>query len=544
MRLAILPVVLFIFSLNAFTQNPTVPPEKPKLIIGIVVSEMRYDYITRYWDKFCDGGFKRLVSGGTYCKNTHHDYLISEPGEGFATIATGAYPDVHGIVSDYWYDRLRDKIIYCVADDKVSTTGGAYEQGKFSPSMLLTSTLSDQARVAGQFKQKVISVSMDPRAAVISGGHTANAAYWFDTEKGNWISSSYYLDSLPDWVNVFNSKAFADLYLQRLWDPLLPVSSYTESLADDNKYETGFSGQIVFPYDLNKMSLTRKNERNFDILRSTPYGNTLTKDFAISAIVNESLGQDDYPDWLQIGFSATGYLGNRFSSGSVEIEDAYLRLDKDLEHFFNFIDEQVGMKNVLIYLTADNAMADDPAFLQDQGLPVGYFNYNNAMSLLGTYLNLIYGKGDWIKFYYAQQIYLNRDLIENSKIPLADFQEVVASFVIQFEGVSNTLTSTNLLTNNYTRGFFEKIQKSYSQKRSGDILLHLSPGWTEKGIEKQYASFFRYDTHVPLLWYGWRIGRSSIYRPVSVADIMPTIAVFLDIPRSGSMEGNLINELF
>jgi hypothetical protein len=544
MRLLISLSLLLISCINIFSQNPSVPSEKPKLIIGIVVSEMRYDYLGRYWDKLSEGGFKRLINGGTFCKNAHHDYLISEPGEGFATIATGAYPEVHGIVSDYWYDRLRDKIIFCVSDENASTTGGAYEQGKYSPSALLSSTLSDQARVAGQFKPKVISISMDPRAAVLSGGHSANAAYWFDNEKGNWISSSYYLDSLPSWVNDFNSKAFSELYLQRFWEPLLPIESYTESLPDDNKYETGFSGVKVFPYDLNKMSMVKKNQRNFDLLKYTPFGNSLTKDFAIATIVNEELGKDSYPDWLQVNFPASGYLGGKFSSNSAEIEDTYLRLDKDLEHFLLFLDEQVGMKNVLIYLTADNSMADDPSYMADQGLPAGYFNYNSSMSLLGAYLNLIYGKGDWIKFYYAQQIYLNRDLIENSKLSLIDFQDVVAAFMIQFEGVANTLTSTNLMTNNYTRGFFEKIQKSYNQKRSGDILLHLSPGWTEKGIDKPYASFFRYDSHVPLIWYGWKIGRSSIFRPVSVTDIMPTIAGFLDIPRSGSIEGNLIEELF
>jgi arylsulfatase A-like enzyme len=292
------------------------------------------------------------------------------------------------------------------------------------------------------------------------------------------------------------------------------------------------------------MSILKNSKRFYELLKYTPFGNTLTSDFAAATVVNEELGKDNYTDWLQICFSSSGYLGDKFTSNSVEIEDTYLRLDKDLEHFLNFLDGEVGMKNVLIYLTSDNSMADDPAYMADQGLPVGYFNYNSAMSLLGTYLNLIYGKGDWVKFYYAQQIYLNRDLIENSKLSLKDFQDVVAAFMIQFEGVANTLTSTNLMTNNYTRGFFEKIQKSYNQKRSGDILIHLSPGWTEKGIDKQYASSFRYDSHVPLIWYGWKIGRANIYRPVSVTDIMPTIAGFLDIPRSGSIEGNLIEELF
>lgn len=544
MRFLSFVFILLSSGISLFSQNPSVPSEKPKLIIGIVISEMRYDYINRYWDKYSEGGFKRLVNGGTFCKNAHHDYLISESGEGFATIVTGAYPDVHGIVSDFWYDRLKDKVVNCVADEKVSTIGGAFDQGKYSPKALLTSTLSDQAKISSQFKSKVISISLDPKSSVISGGYSANAAYWFDTEKGGWISSSYYLDSLPSWTADFNSKAFAEIYLQRFWEPILPIDSYIESLADNNKYESGFAGNIVFPYDLNKMSMIKKNQRSFELLKSTPFGNSLTKDFAVATIVNEQLGKDIYTDWLQIGFPATSYIGDRFSSNSVEIEDTYLRLDKDLEHFLNFLDEEVGMKNVLIYLTSENAMTEDPSFLSDQGLPVGYFNYNNAMSLLGTYLNLIYGKGDWVKFYYAQQIYLNRDLIEKSKLNLAEFQNVVASFMIQFEGVANTLTATNLMTNNYTRGFFEKIQNSFNQKRSGDIMIHLSPGWTEKGTDKQYASSFKYDSHVPLIFYGWKIGRESIIRPVSVTDIMPTIAVFLDIPRNGSLEGSMIDEMF
>jgi arylsulfatase A-like enzyme len=226
------------------------------------------------------------------------------------------------------------------------------------------------------------------------------------------------------------------------------------------------------------------------------------------------------------------------------MEDTYIRLDKDLEHFLNFIDEQVGMKNVLIYLTSENALAENPAFLVDNGMPSGYFNYNGATSLLGTYLNLIYGNGAWIKFYYAQQIYLNRQLIEDSKLNLEEFQDRVAGFMIQFEGVTNALTSTNLLKNNFTRGYFEKIQKSFSQKRSGDILIHLSPGWIEKGIDTEYASSLHFDTHVPLIFYGWKIGRTNVTRPISVTDIMPSIAVFLDISRPGSVEGDLIRELY
>ena len=224
-------VFLSLISICSIAQNPVIPSEKPKLIIGIVVSEMRYDYLERYWDKFGDGGFKRLLNNGTVCKNAHHDYLIAEASSGFATIATGAYPANHGLVADYWYDRLKDDIQSSIADEKAETLAGDYESGKFSPKHLKYSTFSDELRIASKFESKVISVSVDPRASVISGGHTANACFWYDDKTGNWITSSYYADSLVAWVDTFNAKAYSDLYLENTWETLYPIGDYTESLA-------------------------------------------------------------------------------------------------------------------------------------------------------------------------------------------------------------------------------------------------------------------------------------------------------------------------
>lgn len=535
--------VIFINELiNA--QDPLVPPEKPKLIIGIVISEMRFDYLNRYWDKMGEGGFKRLVNNGVNCRNVHHDYLIAESGAGFATISTGAYPEVHGIVSDYWYDRLKNSVVFCIESDKSSTTGGAYDEGRFSPERMLAGTLSDQVRIASQFQSKSFSVSLDPKAAILSGGHAANAAFWYDNQKGSWISSSYYSDTLASWVNEFNAKNLAGIYLDGIWEPLIPLGLYTESVADDSEFETGLGNRRVFPYDLKTISPVRKGKRDYEVLKYTPFGNTFTKDFAIAAIVNENLGKGKFTDWLNVCFSATSFIGEKFPVRSVEMEDTYLRLDKDLEHFLNFIDEQLGMRNVLIYLSSENAKADNPSYLTGNGIPSGYFDYNGAMALLRTYLNLIYGSGEWIRFYYAQQIFLNRQLIEDSRLSLKDVQERIAGFMVQFEGVSNSLTATQLLSNNYTRGYFEKIQKSYCQKRSGDILIHLSPGWVEKGIDSKSASSLHFDTHVPLIFYGWKIGRANVTRPISVTDIMPSLSVFLDISKPGSVEGNIITELF
>jgi len=533
---------LFAFFTNIFSQDRNIPPEQPMLVVGIIVSEMRYEYLNRYWDMFSEGGFKKLVSTGTVFRNAHHDYLLAESGAGYASIATGAYPDVHGIVANFWYERLKENTKYCIGDDNIQTIGGNYESGKYSPSNLLALNTSDQLKLSSNFASKVFSVSLDPVGAVISGGHTADAAYWYDNYSGKWITSSYYCDSLPQWVNEFNSKDIAGIYLSRTWETKLPIDKYLNNFTK-NQQEKGFSGIKGFPYDLNLISMISKKERNYSVLKETPFGNTYTKDMAISIIINEELGKNLNTDWLNVCFSGTSYAGKNFMPLSVEMQDLYLRLDEDIAHFLSFLDENIGLKNVLIFFTAENAIANEPSYLQEHKMPGGYFNYNSAISLLTTYLNVIYGTGDWVKFYYSQQIYLNRELIEDSRLSLAEFQDRVARFMVQFEGVSSALTAENLMTNNYTHGIFEKMQKNYHQERSGDIILGLSPGWIEKGIERATASSFRYDTHIPLVFYGWKTGRSVITRDVSVTDIAPTLAVLLNISRPQSAQGKVIEEL-
>lgn len=537
--------LLALLSINtiAFNQDRNIPPEKPKLVVGIVISEMRYDYLNRYWENFGENGFKKLFSTGTVFKNAHHDYLLAESGPGYASIATGAYPDVHGVVSNYWYEELKDKVNSCIEDDKARTIGGSYESGKYTPSKLLAVTTSDQLRISNNFQSKVISVSLDPVASVISSGHTANAAYWYDDNNGKWITSSFYVDSLPQWVNELNSKDLGRTYLSRTWETLLPMEKYTPRLKNGNGNGHGLAGKNSFPYDLENLSTIKKKQIDYSLLKSTPFGNTYTKDIAVSAIVNEQLGNDEITDWLTVGFSASSYVGRNFLSWSVEMEDTYLRLDEDIAHLLTFLDEQVGLKNVLIYLTAENGIANEPSYLLEHRLPSGYFNYNSALSLLRTYLNIIYGTGDWIKFYYSQQIYLNRKLIDDSRLSHDEFQNRVARFMVQFEGVSNTLTAENLMQNNYTHGVFEKMQKSYNQKRSGDIILGLTPGWVEKGPDRTDASSFRYDTHVPLIFYGWKTGRTVVSRNVSVTSITPTISVLLNISRPASAQGEVLMEM-
>jgi len=521
-----------------------IPPQKPKLIVGITVSGMQYDYLSVYWDKFSDKGFRKMATTGANCKNARYNYLITDPSAGYASIATGTRPSEHGIVSDYWYHRLTNEIVNSIEDKEQTTVGGSYGSGTYSPRALHSRTLADGMRVTSRFQSRSIGISMDPRAAVLLAGHTATGAYWMDPVSASWITSSYYMDSLPGWVKEFNAKNYRDLYLQRNWETLHPISDYGESMLDNNPYETGLRGQITFPYDLARISSDGKGGRDYSLLMTTPWGNTYTKDMAIAAIVNEELGKHDATDIIHIGFNATEYLANHYSTWSVETQDTYLRLDEDIAHLLEFLDDQLGMENVLVYLTAENALAVDPNYLAASRIPSGFFNYRTSISLLRSYLNAIYGRGEWVTFYYAQQIYLNHQLIEDSNLSLEDVQDRVARFMVQMNGVSNALQAYVLQQNYFTDGMLNRIQNSYYQKRSGDVILYLTPGWVEHStIGGDKYEEFRYAPHVPLIFYGWKINRVTIPYRVSPTDIAPSIASFLEISMPDNATGEVIREL-
>ena len=521
-----------------------IPPEKPKLIVGITVSGMQYDYLSVYWNKFGEGGFKKMATNGANCKNARYSYLITEPSVGFASIATGSRPSEHGVVSDFWYRRSTNEVVGSLDDPDQTSVGGSYGTGPISPSLLHSRTLSDEMRVKSRFKSRSFGISMDPQAAVMMAGHTASGAYWLDPTQASWITSTFYMDSLPGWVNEFNTKNYRDLYLDRSWETFRPIAEYEESMLDNNAYETGFNGQITFPYDLQKISSAGRDSKDYRILMSTPWGNTYTKDMAIAAIVNEELGQHEVTDMIHIGFNTTKYLANFYSTWSVETQDTYLRLDQDIAHLLEFLDEQLGLENVLVYVTAENALAVDPNYLAESRIPSGFFNYRTSVSLLKSYLNAIYGRGEWVTFYYAQQIYLNHQLIQDSNLSLEEVQDQVARFMVQINGVSNALQAYVLQQNYFTDGVLHRIQNSYYQKRSGDVILYLTPGWVEhSNVGGGAYAEFKYTPHVPMIFYGWKINRVTIPYRVSPTDIAPSIASFLEISMPDNATGVVISDL-
>ncbi len=533
---------------QASPQGAYIPPERPKLVIGIVIEQLRYDYIDKYWDLLSEGGFKKLINEGTFCKNASYDFFLTQSAPAHATLVTGTVPRHHGIVADNWYVPLKEEIIYCTSDNSVDPVGGSFERGLQSPVHLLPSTFGDELKLSTGGRAKVFGIGFKEHTAILSSGHSADAAYWYDNITGTWMSSTHYIDSLPGWLNDFNNMQLADTYLDGTWETLLPVEEYSRCLPDTNRYESGIEGRSVFPYDLKKMSMGSgifNRKRDYTFLEKVPASDTYTSDLAIRLIEEELLGEDEVTDFLSITFSATDNIGHNFGPGSVEMADAILRLDRDIEHFLDYVNNKLGKKNILIYLTSAHGLAEIPDVLTDNKIPAGYFRHNQALALLKSYLNVIYGQGNWIKGYYEKQVYLNHTLIEDSSLELSDVQLIAARFLTQFTGVSAAVSGTVLADNEFTRGHFAKMRNSFDPLRSGDIIINLKPAWVENDIRvTNHNSVYEYDSHVPLIWYGWTVNRSSITRKVNMKDLAATLSALCRVPFPNACTGEPMTELF
>jgi len=508
--------------------------DKPRLVLGIVVEQFRPDYLVRYWDKFQDGGFKRLVNNGTNCTNVHFEQLIQKQSVGTATLFTGVNPSFHGIISDHWLNRLKSEINHCTYDENYMSMGCNVVNGHCAPTHLLATTLGDQMKLMYNGHCKVYSVALNDPPALFSAGHAADGAFWLEEETGNMISSSFYFRKFPEWVSFFNEKRLPDLYLSKKWTTLLPLSSYEESLEDDYLLEKGYWNRWnTFPHDLEKY---HKKAGSYKILKDTPFGNTLVKDFAINLMEQEEIGMDDIPDLVSVVFSSLNDANELFGPASVEMEDLYLRLDQDIAHLLNYIDFLVGMENTIVFLTS-NCSSSYPVdyMIEELRLPVGIFKPLNAIALLKSYLNIAFGEGKWVKEYLDQQIYLNHELIERRNVSLEDIQKKAASFITQFQGVVFAKPACELEITSYSDGYLSAFQDSYFKKRSGDILIGLQQGW-QPDIQYRKISYTE-NKHIPLIWYGWGISKNKITSKISATDMVPTICEMLRIPPPDFSKG-------
>jgi len=535
---------LLSFTLHAqITEIPKTSnePGRPKLVVGIVIDQMRFDYISKYYSKFSENGFKKLIKQGFNCKNTNYNYSPTYTGPGHASIYTGTTPAFHGIVGNDWFVRNTNRPIYVTDDPTVQTVGdGSEKAGKMSPRNLLASTIGDELRLYSNLKSKVISIALKDRAAILPGGHLSTGSYWFDSGSGNFITSTFFMKELPKWVNDFNSRHLAGKYLSQPWNTLLPIAQYTESASDDNPYEGLYPGETkpVFPHNLPAMY----TKNDYGIIRSTPFGNSLTKDIVLAALKGENLGKGDFTDLLAISFSATDYVGHKMGPQSVEIEDTYLRLDRDIAEILTYLDKNYGKDNVLLFLTADHAAAYVPAQLTDNQLNSGYFNSKVFLNFLNSYLSIKYGDSTIVSFAINNEIYLNHTTIRQKNLILKDVEDEIASFSTTYNGIANAYTGYQLNGEVLKSKPATLIQNGFNIKRSGDVALMFEPAWLEEAIPTgtTHGSTYTYDTQVPLLWYGWKIQSGYTSEPVDITDIAPTIATMLSIMPPNACTGKPI----
>jgi hypothetical protein len=346
----------------------------------------------------------------------------------------------------------------------------------------------------------------------------------------------------------FNAMMMPQQLLNQQWLPLLDPATYPGCQPDSSSLERGFNGQTWFPYNLKELSTKGKLlnvTRDFSVLRQTPFADDYTTELALRLIDNEQLGQDDITDFLAITYSSTDYVGHRFGPSSVEASDALVRLDRNIARLIEKIDKSLGKKNVLIYLVSAHGVSEIPAVLEQSRVPAGYFRLNQSLQLLRSYLNAVYGQGDWVRGFFDSQIYLNRGLIEGAKINLEDMQKKVARFMVQLSGISAAVPTSAFETSDFSGGLLRKMSNNYNQLRSGDVMIALNPGWVEKTDDVTgHNSPWEYDNHVPLIWFGWTASRASVTRSVSTRDIAITLSVLCKVPLPNASSGDPLHELF
>lgn len=521
-------------SVSVVHGHSAISRQPPKLVVQIVVSQMRYDYLLRFADNFGERGFHALVREGSLCKRASYDYALTRTGSGLATLTTGANPSMHGVVGERWFNYTTGEAIDLAADKKAFTVGSDEYDGQFSPRGLIAGTVGDQLKTVYR-DSKVVSIAFDPVSAVVAGGHSADAVYWLNGKNGKWVTSDYYVSALPQWVEKFNEEGAVVGYSAQKWEISRPLKAYHNDVYTDISIDT--SWKLSFDF------LTRK-KYDYDRLRSSPAANTLVRDFAVQSIIYEGLGNDDAPDVLNLVFDASRYIGEKYGTGSVELEDSYYRLDADLASLLEFLDTQVGRDRLLVVLTSDHG-ASDP-IRADSRVPAGLFDNGQFAAIISGFLVAQLGPGDWLLKFENRQIYLNRGLIYQKGHNLEDLQNRVANFAIQFSGVSQAVTATALQNGHFTGGVLERMQNSFFPRNSGDVTINLMPGWIEytEGRLSDSGSPYNYDTHVPLIWYGSGVGNVDVERQVNLTDVAPTLADILGIAPPAASMGTTIPEIF
>jgi hypothetical protein len=531
--LALVPTAAFAETVNS----------APRLILQITVDQLRGDLPGRYADRYGKGGFRYLLEKGTHYSNAHYQHSNLETIVGHVVLATGAFPSAHGMVANVWMNRETGEVGYAIEDaayDMVGLKGGvdkkseldptqaAAKSGGRSPRAILTSTFSDELAVATAGRAKIFGVSVKDRGAISLAGH-AGKAFWFSKKTGEFVSSTYYYEQYPDWVKKWNEKRLADSYEGKSWELLQDRSKYAYLDTDDRPYETALPGYgRVFPHPFGK----RDNKLFYTLLTLSPVGDELTLDYAKSLIENEQLGQDDVPDYLAISFSSTDYVSHFFGIASLESEDNMLRLDRTLADLFGYVDKKIGLKNILIVLSADHGAPEAPEYMASLGMDVNRLTpstYDTTPAVEALKKRFGIGK-ELIKMYKHPYVYLDHNVIREKGLDRAEVERALAEELMKFDGIALAVSSSDLRSGRLPEAsMIQQIRRNFHPKRSGDIYLVQEPYWFLYSDESVplctiHGSPWRYDTYVPIIFAGGGVPAQQINRLVHPVDIASTLS--------------------
>ena len=514
--------------------------DRPKLVVGIVVDQMKMDYLYRFSNDFSADGFKRLMNDGYVFHNMQYNYMPTFTGPGHAAIYTGTTPSTNGIVGNEWFSRKLGKEVYCTDDANANTlVVGTEKEGKMSPKNLLSTTITDELKLATNFKGKVIGMSLKDRGAILPAGHFADWAFWY-AKTGEFISSDFYGKKIPDWVTEFNNEKHYMPYINKGWELLKPADSYNESLADDNPYEGKLNGaKPIFPYNLKEMY--EKNDAS--IIRSTPFGNDLLEEFAKKAIEKEELGKDDITDFLTVSFSSTDYVGHNLGPRSMELQDTYLRLDLTIADFLNYLDKKVGKGNYLVFLTADHAGAENAKFLNDNKYNVTNVEPKEIVKALKKFSTDTFGE-DLVLNYSNFNLFFNKELLQKKELKLKKVKQAFKDFLMTQDQVKRVYSEEEILANSGNDYYLNCIAKGYDPTQDGDLVILDKPGYIEYGpTGTSHGTPYSYDTHVPLVFYGWNIKKGETHDRKEITQIAPTLAQKLKITFPNGTEAKVLTEI-
>lgn len=526
----------------------TARKEKPQLVVVISVDQMRYEFLDRLYDKFGLDGFRRLMNDGYNYRNAHYSFMPTATGPGHSAIYSGAIPAVSGIIGNSWYDRSVKKTINVVAGmDHYYTVGidSSASRGKAGPDRLLVTTISDELKMASQFRSKVYSIAIKDRSAVLGASHRGDAGLWFDATTGNFVSSSYYGDELPEFVKEFNNSGVIQKYNNSVWETSLPIESYTTSRPDSNDIERNVKGEEgpVFPYDLSKLNA---NGSSYYTMLTTPFANDMVAALSTEAIKKEKLGNNGETDFLAVNFSSTDYAGHGFGPYSIEVADMYVKLDKTIAELLNTLDNEVGKGNYVVALTADHGAVPAPKYLMQNKLPGRPFSGAAVKSRMKEYLKSKTGRDDIVESSDGFQIYLNHAAIPADKHD--EYVDIIKSFLLDEEGIHTVFTKDEMTSYSpKSPHIVQLMQNGFYAKRSGDIFYISKPGWL--GVlggssATGHGTPYSYDTHVPVIFYGKDIPRGESVRKVAVTNIAPTLSMLCRVMLPSGTDGVVLEEIF